>query len=184
MRESEWVSQKIEPIQRRLSALDEDLQVLEEKRLPYAHEVYGYEEDGTTKTNTNRYETDILIAEGAATENWKPRVVVEVKLRAINTHNAIAYSQKARTHKHVHPYLRYGVLLADLNYQSLPRKLLRHGTGFDFMIGWEESEPSDEEFDRLIEILLDEVKSSRKFEEVLRSRSSRSMVIRKPLILE
>lgn len=49
-----------------------------------------------------QYETDILVSERHTDGSWTPRVVVEVKLKTINTHTIIAYSQKAAAHKSVH----------------------------------------------------------------------------------
>ncbi len=56
-------------------------------------------------------------------DRWKPRVVVEAKLGKVTTNDAITYSQKASTHRAVHPYLRYGIMLGDLFAQEEITKL-------------------------------------------------------------
>ena len=43
----------------------------------------------------------------------------------VTTHDALTYSTKAATHKHVHPYLRYGFLAGGI--QTIPGRLIKHG---------------------------------------------------------
>ncbi|GAI54911.1 unnamed protein product, partial [marine sediment metagenome] len=57
---------------------------------------------------------------------------IEGKINSVTTHGAITYSQKASTHKNVHPYLRYGILLGNRKHYPLPGRLFRHGAYFDF----------------------------------------------------
>jgi hypothetical protein len=85
--------------------------------------------------------------------------VIECK-QGVSTHDALTYSAKAATHKQVHPYLRYGFLLA--GYESaLPGRLIRHGAYFDFMMFWSAQEPTKSEWADLVEVLADEIETSR-----------------------
>ena len=82
------------------------------------------------------YETDLLVSEKVTDQKWKPRLIIEVKIKAVTTHDAITYSQKASEHKIVHPYLRYGILVGSREHYPLPGLLFRHGVHFDFMLSW------------------------------------------------
>lgn len=140
-------------------------------RLPYAYEVMGYREQTPEKPRLARYETDLLIFDETDDESddgklWIPRVVIECKIRGVTTHDALTYSSKSATHKQVHPYLRYGMLVG--SYGSvLPARLVRHGAYFDFMAVWEEAEPSATEWEELVDVLRLEVRASRLLQELL-----------------
>jgi hypothetical protein len=74
----------------------------------------------------------LLIAEELeAAAQWVPRVVVEFKLGSVTTHDALTYLAKAATHKNVHPYLRYGIIIGGLD-GPVPKRLVRHGHSFVF----------------------------------------------------
>ena len=90
-------------------------------------------------------------------------MIIEAKT-GITTHDAITYSQKAAEQKSVHPYLRYGMLGG--NREHLPGRLLWHGTHFDFMVAWKDYEPSENERKELIDLVREEVKSSRELEKI------------------
>ena len=85
----------------------------------------------------------------------------------MTTHDAITYSEKASTHKRVHPYLRYGIILGNRGTYPLPGRLFRHGLHFDFMASWIDFEPTENELNILTAILLDETKASRKLQKMI-----------------
>jgi hypothetical protein len=105
-------------------------------RLPYALQVFSYRSNSNEPVGeqSHGYQTDLLISEQlAGTDNWAPRVVVEFKLGSVTSHDALTYSAKAATHKTVHPYLRYGIVIG--GYEGpVPQRLIRHGHQFDFMV--------------------------------------------------
>lgn len=171
--EVEWVRTFITQLNETLGKLDGCLQATAGQKLPYAYEVQKYDALGRTPaiSEPTLYETDILVAECAA--GWVPRVVVETKLSTINSHDAITYSHKASTHKHVHPYLRYGVLLGDREHHPLPGRLFRHGAHFDFLLSWVGNLPTETEFEVLVDLLIDEVNASRRLQEMIYSSRSR-----------
>lgn len=169
MREVEWVKTIVAPsIEKRLQEYDPNLSLRAGYKLPYAYEICDYENDEACENWLMRYETDLLVVENSDKEKWIPRVVIEAKGNgAITTHDAITYSHKAATHKQVHPYLRYGILLGDSKHYSLPGRLFRHGTQFDFMISWVNHEPSKQELDDTVDVLLKEVDASRILKKII-----------------
>lgn len=134
------------------------------------------------------YETDILVYEQFANENWKPRIIIETKINKVTTHDAITYSQKAQTHKNVHPYLRYGILIGNRKHYPLPGRLFRHGQHFDFMQSWVKYNADNNEWLELIRILENEIEASKMLEEILFNSRSRTRekytILHRPLILK
>jgi hypothetical protein len=119
------------------------------------------------ETQSISFETDLAVIETAQDGGWKPRVVVEAKLGSVTTHHAIAYSQKAASHRAVHPYLRYGIMLGNRKHYPLPGRLYRHGAQFDFMISFCALEPTVPEMATFVALLRDEVEASRALERLL-----------------
>jgi hypothetical protein len=141
VRERAWIHGLVPRLREELGRVDTSLEVREGFRLSYSYEIRSYEGNAPTEQEIKHYETDLLIVERTGAR-WTPRVVVEGKIRSITTHDAITYSQKAATHKQVHPYLRYGVFVGGREGASLPGRLFRHGAFFDFMLCWRELEPT------------------------------------------
>jgi hypothetical protein len=132
MNEKEWVRLIIGLITEKLAYLNPKLKVEAGVKLSYANEILSYGKK-SLKTHHMAYETDMLISESLSADEWQPRVVIEVKINTVTTHDAITYSQKALTHKNVHPYLRYGIFLGNRQHYPLPGRLFRHGAYFDFI---------------------------------------------------
>jgi hypothetical protein len=156
-------------------------------RLLYAHEIASYSDTAEPKSLSRGYETDLLILDRALDQSWVPRVVIECKLGSITTHDALTYSAKAATHKHVHPYLRYGILVGGWGNHPLPPRLVRHGAYFDFMAILQERTPTEAEFDEIGEILRQEVRASRQLQSLLTDKSGGKKIYRllhRPLVLK
>lgn len=188
MTEKQWVETLKEPLQKRLSRRwgrrASTLVVTTGYRLPYACEISDYV--GTEfQIKETSFETDLLIAETWPDDTWKPRVVVEAKLRRIGTHGALVYSQKALAHKSVHPYLRYGMLIGGLQ-EALPGRLIRHGLDFDFLLSWYDRKPSHTDWRRFVDVVLQQVEGSQTLERLMfESRKSdrlRYTVLQRPII--
>jgi hypothetical protein len=175
-------------LERRLKRAEQSIRLIQGKRLSYAFEIREYGADGPTERGNEQYETDLLISEDCAGAGWKPRVVIEAKLGSITTHDAITYSEKAATHKRVHPYLRYGILIGDREHYPLPGRLYRHGVYFDFMLSWVGMKPTPTELRSATAVLTQEVHASRQLEEILYSsrspRRKRYTVLHRPLVLK
>lgn len=175
MDEKQWMTLVLQVLNQRLKDQDVPLVVSQGTKLPYTSEILAYSGSTTTVTTTD-YETDLLIVEHINADTWKPRLIIEGKLTKVTTHDAITYSQKALTHKNVHPYLRYGIVLGDRHHYPLPGRLVRHGAYFDFMFSCVSIEPTEAELSDLLNIILDEVEASRQLEEILyNSRKSTRM---------
>ena len=162
MKETEWASQ----IAIRLAEHFPKFRVESGKRLIYANEIREY---GELQPNYKdmKYETDILLYQETKSGGWIPRVVIETKIKSINTHDSITYSQKSDTHKQVHPYLRYGIFLGNRGNKALPGRLIRHGAHFDFMLCWKHFRSDAEEWKQLTNILRQEITASKKLEKLI-----------------
>lgn len=166
MTETQWVKELAPKIQNKLEK--SRLSVTAGKKLPYAYEVLAYDENSKpAQSLPTEYQTDMLITENVDGGKWIPRVVIEAKLRSVTTHDAITYSHKAFTHRQVHPYIRYGILVGQREHYPLPGRLFRHGTQFDFMVSWVKLEPTKKEMDCLINILTREIEASQIMEHII-----------------
>jgi hypothetical protein len=111
------------------------------------------------------FETDLSIferRENAAT----PRVVAEFKTN-LTTHDVITYSAKARKHKQVYPYLRYGLVMEGT---CIPGRAFTHNEALDFMFCLDGRQ--EDTFDRLIALLSLEVQTSKRLQELSTSSSN------------
>jgi len=187
MTEKEWAKNLCQKIEVELKTIDLNLYVSVSKELPYTNEILEYDNaDEPFKHKRIRYQTDILIFETMGKDKWKPRIVIETKLKKIDTHNAITYSQKSQTHKNVHPYLRYGILIGELEHLS--GRLFRHGQYFDFMQSWESLEADDNEWNILMDILKSELETSKIIEEIIYNSRAKDRekftALHKPLVFK
>ena len=187
MTEREWVKTLVPLMEKSLSNIAENIRVKEGLRLPYSSEIKMYSGKNPSEFNQIGYETDILVYEQFDSENWKPRIILETKIDSVTTHDAITYSQKAQTHKNVHPYLRYGILIGNRKSYSLPGRLFRHGQHFDFMLSWKDFNANNNEWVEFNNILKKEINASKKLEEILFNSRSRTRekftVLHRPLLL-
>lgn len=183
--EREWVETVKLDISKSFS--DEGLTVETQKRLPYAYYAMGYsEQQGKSHALQDRfgspgYSTDMIITEPLGSSAWIPRVVVEFKLGSVTTHDALTYSAKAATHKSVHPYLRYGIVIGK-HAGPVPRRLTRHGQQFDFMLTLESEKLSRSDRGRLIQLLMEEVDASRVMSNLMVGKSRISLFHRKLVV--
>jgi hypothetical protein len=166
--EKQWIAVVLKHINDQLSQKGyQNMIASQGAKLPYAYEILSYADNAPKQKQNISYETDILIYELLGPKEWKPRIVIEGKLGSVTTHDAITYSQKALTHKNVHPYLRYGIILGNRKHYPLPGRLFRHGAYFDFMLSWKAFEPKDDELDCLISLIMEEVEASKNLDEIL-----------------
>jgi hypothetical protein len=75
------------------------------------------------------YQTDLCVFERIDDRIEIPRVVLEFKTK-FSTHDVIVYSAKARRHKQIYPYLRYGMVASD--QANVAGRLFNHNEGLDF----------------------------------------------------
>lgn len=167
MTEKEWVNSISQELESELIIFNNNLRIGESKKLPYSSEILDYLDDQPNNQNYLKYETDLLIYEILDGCKWKPRIIIEAKINSVTTHDAITYSQKAQTHKNVHPYLRYGILIGNRKHHPLPGRLFRHGQHFDFMQSWKSYESDSSEWPQLIKLLKSEIEASYALEEII-----------------
>lgn len=130
--------------------------------------------------NGTGFEQDILLYERVSGQTHiVPRVAIEVKFGGVTTHDAIVYSEKARRLRYVYPYLRYGFLIGGV--PSLPPRLLRLGTDFDFILRMS-NPPLQKEKDQLTSLLKEEIETSQKLGQIFSRKASVEFLRRKVTI--
>ena len=136
-------------------------------KLPYTYEVLDLEANGASKNRAIDYQTDLLLYDQLDDGWWAPRVVIKCILGQVTSHNALAFSARAARHKHVHYYLRYGVLIGSKNLFSVAsERIFRHGDSFDFVARWSDGNANEAEWALFAEILREEVQRSRAIQEL------------------
>jgi hypothetical protein len=77
------------------------------------------------------FQTDLCLFERRKSGVELPRVVLEFKT-SITTHDVLTYSAKAKRHKQVYPYLRYGIVAS--REDAVPRRFFLHNEALDFCL--------------------------------------------------
>ena len=160
-------------------------------KIPYAQEINEYYEDSDEwepKSETpTKFETDLVIYEKKQ-DSIIPRIIIESKLESITTHDAITYSYKAEKHKNITPFLRYGIMIGNRKHYSLPGRLFRHGTNFDFMFCFAGMYLSETEWKSFEDMLLKEVQYSKDLERMIRDSRNKDRrhyyMLQKQLVLK
>jgi hypothetical protein len=81
------------------------------------------------KRGDSAFQTDLCVFERKSNDVKLPRVVLEFKA-GISTHDVLTYSAKARKHKQVYPYLRYGIVVS--HEDAVPHRFFMHNEALDF----------------------------------------------------
>lgn len=114
------------------------------------------------------FQTDLCVLEQKNSEIRIPRVVLEFKAN-ISTHDVLTYSTKARKHKQIYPYLRYGIIIG--NEETIPGRFFTHNESLDFCVA-----ASIYKGNRLHELfstlLREEISASRELEKIAYGESS------------
>ncbi len=186
--EKEWVSSLVPRLESGIHGLSMKgvtTAVSQGMRLPYRYEVLTFKDNAPEMTVPSGYETDLLIYDMLDQGLWSPRVVIECKIGSVTTHDAITYSRKASTHKQVHPYLRYGILIGNWGNHCFPARLFRHGEHFDFMATWAGTEASMSEWESFVAVVTDEIRSAREVHSILsagRAAKTDHTIVHRPLL--
>lgn len=112
------------------------------------------------------FEQDILVFErvqGGQT-SIIPRVIAEVKLGRVTTHDTLTYAEKARRIRVVYPFVRYGLVLGEMI--SIPPRALRLGQEFDF-ITVVSATASSADIERIGALFAEELQASRNLGQIL-----------------
>jgi hypothetical protein len=111
---------------------------------------------------SSAFQTDLCVFEKKSQEVTIPRIVMEFKT-GISTHDVLIYNAKAKKHKQVYPYLRYGIVASHAT--EVPGRLFTHNESLDFCATV--SGLSDNYLnDFFASLLKAEVKSSRPLEDI------------------
>ncbi len=94
-------------------------------------EVMSNEAVRSPKRGDGAFQTDLCNFENKNEKVSLPRIVLEFKT-SITTHDILTYSVKARRHKQIYPYLRYGMVASDS--QKITRKFFTHNEALDFYV--------------------------------------------------
>jgi len=144
------------------------------KKLPYEKTLYSFNQNW--KANYSKeinYETDLFIYE-IKNNLIIPRIVIEAKFKNITTHDAITYNFKAKEHKNIIPFLRYGIMIGNNKEKTLSWKIFNHGENFDFMYSFKKQSPDSSERKEFLEIIYNEIKYSKEYETIIQSRGKKS----------
>ena len=115
------------------------------------------------RRGTSAFQTDLCVFETKPSGTVIPRVVLEFKTK-VTTHDVLTYSAKARKHKQVYPYLRYGVVISE--EQRIAGRVFNHNESLDFgaAVGQLSGHELREFFVTLFEA---EITASRRLESIL-----------------
>lgn len=117
------------------------------------------------KRGQSAFQTDLCVFEKYSSKSediYIPRVVLEFK-SGLSTHDVIIYSVKARKHKQIYPYLRYGIIIG--NEHKVPGKFFTHNESLDFCVA-AASYKEGRLHEILAKLLKGEVEASRRLERV------------------
>lgn len=125
------------------------------------------------------FQTDLCVFEEVSADVEIPRVVMEFK-PDITTHDILTYSAKARKHKQVYPYLRYGIIVA--NERAIPGRVFTHNEALDFCVA-AASFKRARLHELLARILREEVEASRRLEAIFFGKA-KVYIFRNEILLE
>ena len=117
------------------------------------------------------FQTDLCVFERVNDETNVPRVVLEFKAR-LTTHDILIYSTKARKHKQIYPYLRYGLVVGEET--KVPGKFFTHNEALDFCVA-AASFKQNRLHEILAKLLKSEVRASRQLEKLTSGQVSAHM---------
>lgn len=109
------------------------------------------------------FQTDLCIYEKIKVKECEiPKIVIEFKNK-ITTHDIITYSNKARKHKQIYPYLRYGLI--SYNLSKIPKRFFIHNEDIDFYLIFED--PTSDKHETLKKLIEQELEYLQNLEEML-----------------
>jgi hypothetical protein len=114
------------------------------------------------------FQTDLSVFERVSNGAEIPRVVLEFK-PGVTTHDVLTYSTKARKHKQVYPYLRYGLIIG--NDKSIPGRFFTHNEALDFCAA-AASFKQARVHELFASLLRSEVEASRRLERIIFGKES------------
>jgi hypothetical protein len=125
------------------------------------------------------FQTDLCVFEEIPEDKRIPRVVMEFKAR-LSTHDVLTYSAKARKHKQVYPYLRYGIVIA--REPTVPGRFFTHNEALDFCVA-AALYKGKRIYEILTSLLREEVAASRRLQNIAFGKVS-AHIFREEVILQ
>lgn len=170
MNEKEFVRKFIESINPKLA--NNNFELLEGKNLFYELTVnhrldLAVEDIKIQIRGKSAFQTDLVLVR---TDNKDfPMVVFEFKMNP-STHDIIVYSAKARKHKQIYPWLRYGMLICGTKYIPI-RKFLKHNEFLDFCVSVknifnDNGTNNDIEIDKILNFIHSEIDNAKSLEKI------------------
>ncbi|MFQ5896335.1 MAG: hypothetical protein ACE5JJ_11080 [Nitrospinota bacterium] len=132
------------------------------------------------KKGTSAFETDLCIFEKKGNRVEIPRVVLELK-SGVSTHDVLTYSAKARKHKQIYPYLRYGMVIA--KEATLPKRVFIHNEALDFCLAAASFKKSELRT-ILYSLIRKEIRASRRLERISFGKRSCRLYRNEVLVVE
>lgn len=124
------------------------------------------------------FQTDLCVFEQVAPNEGAavvklPRVVLEFKT-GLSTHDLLTYSAKARKHKEIYPYLRYGLIVG--RETKVHGKFFIHNESLDFLLAISSLLTDKAALQHAVcGLLQEEIRASRILEEVIFNKRSISL---------
>jgi len=112
------------------------------------------------KRGQSAFQTDLCVLEVIKEDVRIPRVVLEFK-KTFSTHDVLTYSAKARKHKQVYPYLRYGLVIG--SESTVPGRFFTHNESLDFCVA-AATYKANRLYELFVGLLCDEVAAFRELE--------------------
>lgn len=118
------------------------------------------------------FKTDILISE-VNDGVYTPRLVIENKLKGVNTHDPTVYNKKAELHKSLYPFLRYGLLITNNASKTIincgiPYHAYLDSNNFDFLISLGDNDKYNDckskEWNKFIDVINRNLNTSKELE--------------------
>lgn len=179
MNEKSFVSKFVEVINLRLD--NSKHEIIEGKNLFYELTVnrelvlhLGNIEDQIR--GKSAFQTGAIVFEKKENRNF-PLVVFEFKLNP-STHDIIVYSAKARKHKQIYPWLRYGMFICGIEEVPI-KKFLKHNEFLDFCVSVkkmiEEEKINEVEVEKINKFILAEIEIAKSLESICFDNPKKSM---------
>lgn len=171
-KEDNWTSKIRELLEKELD--NNRYEVVCFEKVPYSIFINSYSENNAD-FNIMRYEVDLIIKEKRGNQSI-PKLIVESKYRKITTHDTITYNNKAKAHKDLYSGLRYGLMIGNSNEKGVSPRIIQHGNEFDFMMVFQNDEPTEKEWNTFVEVVKKNLIISNKLENIITDRRKKDKV--------
>jgi hypothetical protein len=85
LNEKEWIKEVKQKSENKELFKEMNLSFYDGTKFPYSFEIISYKENELEETNLIKYETDLFICQNLSENLWKPRIIIEEKLKSLTT---------------------------------------------------------------------------------------------------